>query len=135
MKVRDADQSPGGDDPGSFRVVEAGEVGGSREARLQRNARRRYLNTIVESGLTALSRTVPDRPVGDFSDVVCDFFTRAVVLPGRVAFPSQEAAAEPLLSSHDESRVLTRLLAVHLAHHGLEVAPADGAAEARPTPE
>ncbi len=123
VRVRDADRWAS-DDPGSFRVVEAGVMDGSSELRHDRNARRRYLNTVVESGLTALGRDVPpDRPAGDFADVVCDFFTRAVVLPGRVAFPSEEADAGRLLSSHDDSRVLAQLLAVHLAHHGLKVAP------------
>ena len=123
VKVRDADRWPGDEDPSSFRIVEASEVDDSSESRHQRNARRRYLNTIVESGLTALGQTVPQRPTGDFSDVVCDFFTRAVVLPGRVAFPSEEADVDRLLSSHDDSRVLAQLLAVHLDHHGLKVAP------------
>ncbi|WP_119293919.1 hypothetical protein [Streptomyces sp. YIM 130001] len=119
-KVRDADQWPeSGLDV--FRVVGVSEEGGSSEARHQKNARRRHLNAVVESGLAALGKTAPEPPAGEFADVVCDFFTRAVLLPGVAAFPSEGAEAGQLLSRHDESRVLAELLAVHFAYHGLKV--------------
>ncbi|RFU83024.1 hypothetical protein DY218_29805 [Streptomyces triticagri] len=123
VAVRDPDQWPeiSLDD---FRVVEVSEEGGSSEARHRRNARRRYLNAIVESGLVALGKSAPEPPAGEFADVVCDFFTRAVVLPGGVAFPAEETEAGQLLSRHDDSRVLAELLEVHFAHHGLKVARA-----------
>ncbi|MEU6848897.1 hypothetical protein ABZ901_03040 [Actinacidiphila alni] len=118
-----------------YRVVAVSETGDAGEARRQKEARRRYLNTIVESGLAALGRTAPGDPTGEFSDLVCDFFTRAIVLPGRVGFPSDEAPPAEggrLLSRHDDSKVLAELLEVHFAHHGLKVVARE---EARPRME
>ncbi|WP_419999709.1 hypothetical protein [Streptomyces boninensis] len=108
-----------------LRVVAAAEETAESEARLDRNARRRYLNTIVESGLTALGKTVPERPTAEFSDVLCDFFTRAVVLPGHYPFASGDGDGDGedghLLDRHDDSAVLAELLLKHLAGHGLAV--------------
>jgi hypothetical protein len=125
VKVREADWWPSsgfGSDPSRFRVVEVSEESASGEALHQKNARRRYLDTIVEAGLSALGKTVPDRSDDEFFDVLCDFFTRTIVLPGRVAFPSGDTEADRLMRS-DESKVLVQLLATHLSHHGLKVAP------------
>lgn len=120
VKVREADWWSSGA-PGGFRVVEVTEENASSEARHQRNARRRHLNTIVEAGLTALGSTAPDAPDHEFSDFLSDFFTRAVVLPGHFAFPQGDPAVERLLDTDDVAAVLTRLLTTHLAHHGLEL--------------
>ncbi|MCS7476711.1 hypothetical protein ACFFQW_00415 [Umezawaea endophytica] len=109
-----------GSDPGRFRVVEVSEENATSEVRHQRDARRRYLNTIVEAGLAALGKTVPDHPDQEFSDVLCDFFTRAVVLPGHFAFPAGKA--DRLLGTDDVAGVLAQLLTAHLSHHGVEVA-------------
>lgn len=118
VKVREADWWSSGE-PGGFRVVEATEESTSTEARHQRNARRRYLNTIVEAGLTALGETAPDRPDHEFSDVLSDFFTRVVVLPGHFPFPHGDPGVDRLLDSDDVAAVLTRILTTHLAHHGV----------------
>jgi hypothetical protein len=124
-KVRDVDQwrpsSGSGSDPGRFRVVEVVEESAAGEAIQQRNARRRYLNTIVEAGLTALGKTVPDRSDDEFSDVLCDFFSRAVVWPEHLAFPSGDTEAGGLLKPNDSAGVMAQLLTAHLAHHGLKV--------------
>jgi hypothetical protein len=125
VKVREADQWPSsgsGSDPSRFRVVEATEESASSEARHQRNARRRYINTMVEAGLTALGKTAPDRSDHEFFDVLCDFFTRAIVAPGHFAFPAGDAEADRLLSTDDAASVLAQLLTTHLSHHGLKVA-------------
>ncbi|TPQ17463.1 hypothetical protein [Streptomyces sporangiiformans] len=125
VKVREADHWPTsgpGSDPSRFRVVEATEESASSEARHQRNARRRYINTIVEAGLTALGKTAPDRSDEESFDVLCDFFTRAIVLPGHFAFPSGDTDADRLLDANDAASVLAQLLTTHLAHHGLKVA-------------
>ncbi|MFJ8537236.1 hypothetical protein [Streptomyces sp. NPDC093591] len=124
VKVRETDHWPSsgpGSDPSGFRVVEATEESASSEARHQRNARRRYINTIVEEGLAALGKTAPDRPDQEFLDVLSDFFTRAVVHPGHFAFPSGDTEADRLLEVNDVSCVLVELLTTHLTHHGLKV--------------
>jgi len=121
VRVREPGLWPPGGDHGEFRVVEVSEENASSEVRHQRNARRRYLNTIVEAGLAALGKTVPERPDEEFSDFLCDFFTRAVVLPGRLAFPAGGAGTDRLMTSDDVGNVLAGLLVTHLAHHGLEV--------------
>ncbi|AXK35625.1 hypothetical protein DVA86_26300 [Streptomyces armeniacus] len=124
VKVREADQWPRsgpGSDPGRFRVVEATEENASSEARQQRNARRRYLNTIVEAGLTALGKTAPERSDHESFDVLCDFFTRAVTLPGHSAFPSGEAETDRLLNTDDAATVMVELLTTHLDHHGVQL--------------
>ncbi|NGO11979.1 hypothetical protein G5C60_31340 [Streptomyces sp. HC44] len=125
LKVREGDQWPSsgpGSDPSRFRVVEASEESASSEARHQRNARRRYLNTIVETGLTALGKSAPDHSSDEeFFDVLCDFFTRAVVLPGHFAFPSGDTEGDRLMSTDDAAAVMAQLLTTHLAHHGLKV--------------
>ncbi|MEV8229413.1 hypothetical protein AB0P41_25745 [Streptomyces sp. NPDC079167] len=130
-KAHEPDRRPDagpGSDPGRFRVVEAAEESAEGEARRDRNARRRYLNTIVESGLTALGKPVPERPDAEFADVLCDFFTRAVVLPGRYPFAFGEKDGDGegghLLNQHDDSAVLAELLIKHLAGHGLTVTQA-----------
>jgi hypothetical protein len=126
VKVREADHWPrsgSGSDPSRFRVVEATEESASSEARHQRNARRRYINTMVEAGLTALDMTAPERSDQEFFDVLCDFFTRAIVLPGHFAFPSANAEADRLLNTDDAASVMAQLLTTHLSHHGLKVAP------------
>ncbi|MDJ1134544.1 hypothetical protein [Streptomyces iconiensis] len=128
-KVREGDGWPDagpGSDPGRFRVVEAAEEGAEGEARRDRNARRRYLNTIVESGLTVLGKSVPERPHAEFSDVLCDFFTRAVVLPGHYPFTSgdEDGDGNRLLHQHGGAAVLAELLIKHLAGHGLTVTQA-----------
>ncbi|MFF3493110.1 hypothetical protein ACFYWS_17320 [Streptomyces sp. NPDC002795] len=123
-KARGTDDWPDagpGSDPDRFRVVEAAEESAEGEARRDRNARRRYLNTIVESGLTALGKPVPERPDAEFADVLCDFFTRAVVLPGHYPFASRDGEGGRLLDRHDDSAVLADLLLNHLAGHGLTV--------------
>ncbi|MFI6350056.1 hypothetical protein [Streptomyces sp. NPDC050560] len=131
VKVRDPEhwrprEGPGAD-PGRFRVVEVSEESATSEARHRRNARRRHLNTVVENGLTTLGKSVPDHEGDAFSDVLCDFFSRAVVWPGDIPFPWGNAAAEEagrLLKPNDPASVMAQLLAAHLAHHGLRVAPA-----------
>ncbi|GHH04552.1 hypothetical protein [Streptomyces lanatus] len=127
VKVRDAEHWPSGgsgSDPGRFRVVEATEESATSEARHDRNARRRYLNIIVEAGLSALGKTHPEHSDDEFSDVLCDFFTRAITLPGHAPFPAGDAEADRLLSTDDAAAVMVQLLTVHLDHHGLKVAPA-----------
>lgn len=110
----------------TFRVVEVSEVSPAAEALHQRNARRRHLNTIMETGLSALGKTVPDRSDrSDRSDdegfeILCDFFTRAVVAPGHHPFPfSSEDPAEAgrLLRPDDQAAVMAQLLTAQLAHH------------------
>jgi hypothetical protein len=76
----------------------------------------------VEAGLTALGKTAPDRSDQEFFDVLCDFFTRAIVLPGHFAFPSGDTEADRLLNPNDPASVLAQLLTTHLSHHGLQVA-------------
>ncbi|MFE0359231.1 hypothetical protein ACFW2K_36255 [Streptomyces nigra] len=106
-----------------YRAVEASEENAFTEARLQRNARRRYINTLVETGLTVLGQGAP-APSGEaFFDVFCDFFTRAVVQPGEHPFPSDDSGHDRLLTSHDAAVVMAQLLAAHLVHHGLKVTP------------
>lgn len=125
VKVRQADHWPSsgsGGDPSGFRVVEAAEESASSEARDQRNARRRYINTIVESGLTALGKTAPDRSDEEFFDVLCDFFSRSIVWPGHFGFPSGDAEPDRLLRPNDVAGVLAQLLTAHLDRHGLRVA-------------
>lgn len=124
VKVREADVWPSGgpgSDPGRFRVVEVTEQTASSEVRALRNARRRYLNTIVEAGLTALGQPAPEHSDEEFSDVLTDFFTRTVVLPGHFDFPAGDTDAERLLDTDDVAGVLTQLLSAHLTHHGLRV--------------
>ncbi|MFI6009596.1 hypothetical protein ACIBAG_12330 [Streptomyces sp. NPDC051243] len=124
VAVREADHWPSsgpGSDPSRFRVVEATEQSASSEARHRRNARRRHINTMVEAGLAALGKTAPDRPDQEFLDVLCDFFTRAVVMPGHFAFPSADTEPDPLLNGDDAACVLAEFLTTHLAHHGLKV--------------
>jgi hypothetical protein len=125
VKGRDAGQwrpsSESGSDPRGLRVVEVTEESASGEALQQTKARRTYLNTIVETGLTALGKTFPERPDEEFFDVLCDFFARAVVWPGQYGFPAGDTEGERLLAS-DEASVLTQLLTTHLSHHGLKVA-------------
>ncbi|MGW3147450.1 hypothetical protein ACWDG1_22760 [Streptomyces sp. NPDC001177] len=70
--------------------MEVSEESASSDARHQRNARRRYINTVVEAGLTALGKTAPDRSDEEFFDVLCDFFSRAVVWPEHYGFPTGE---------------------------------------------
>ncbi|MGW7381441.1 hypothetical protein [Streptomyces sp. NPDC054794] len=104
MKVRESDEWPSsgpGSGPGRFRVVEVSEESASSEARHQRNARRRYINTIVEAGLTALGKTAPDRSDEEFFDVLCDSFSRAVVRPEHIGFPSDDTEADRLLKPND----------------------------------
>lgn len=120
VKIREADWWPR-DALDGFRVVEATEEGASSKARHQRNARRSYLNTIVEAGLTALGKTTPDRSDHESSDILCDFFTRSVILPGHFAFPQGDAKTDRLLDTDDVAGVLTQLLTTHLSHHGLKV--------------
>lgn len=124
-KVREGhgwpDAGPGSD-PDRFRVVEAAEQSAEGEARRDRNARRRYLNIIVESGLSALGKPAPERPNAKFADVLCDFFTRAVSLPGRYPFTFGDGDGDHLLDKGDDSAVLAELLIKHLAGHGLTVA-------------
>ncbi|MBA6436964.1 MULTISPECIES: hypothetical protein [Streptomyces] len=48
-------------DPSRLRVVAISEENASGEHRRQRDARRRYINTIVENGLTVLGKPVPGR--------------------------------------------------------------------------
>ncbi|MYU18934.1 hypothetical protein GTZ78_51685 [Streptomyces sp. SID8361] len=123
VKVREVDwPSKGpGSDPSRFRVVEATEENASTEARNQRNARRRYINTIVEAGLSALGQNAPGRSDEEFFDVLCDFFTRTVVLPGEYVFPAEGTESGRLLKPNDVAAVMAQLLAAHLAHHGLKV--------------
>ncbi|GAA2094480.1 hypothetical protein GCM10009801_62520 [Streptomyces albiaxialis] len=136
-KARGSDGWPDagpGSDPDRFRVVEAAEESAEGEARRDRNARRRYLNTIVESGLTTLGRSVPERPDAEFADILCDFFVRAVVLPGHSPFaPGAPGDAEGARTTgrHDESAVLAELLIGHLAAHGLTVARVAGDEDAK----
>lgn len=124
VKVREADRWPSGgpgSDPAVFRVVEASEESPTSEARHERNARRRYLNTIVEAGLAALGTTAPDRTDQESFDVLSDFFARAVTRPGHFAFPAGDAETDRLVKSDDVAAVLVQLLDTHLAHHGWEV--------------
>ncbi|MCF3131552.1 hypothetical protein [Streptomyces olivochromogenes] len=124
VKARESDEWPSsgpGSDPSRFHVVEVSEESASSEARHQRNARRRYINTIVEAGLTALGKTAPDRSDEEFFDVLCDFFSRAIVWPEHIGFPSDDTEADRLLKPNDVSSVLAQLLTTHLTHHGLKV--------------
>jgi hypothetical protein len=123
VKVREPDQWPSsgpGSDPSGFRAVEATEENATSGARHQRNARRRHLDTVVEAGLTALTKTTPDRPDQEFFDVLCDFFSRAIVRPGDFAFPSGDPEADRPLKPNDAAGVMAQLLTT-LAHHGLKV--------------
>ena len=79
----------------------------------------------MEAGLAALGTTGRERPDVAYVDALCDFFTRAVVLPGHCAFPSGDIDGDRLLGEgSDEAVVLAQLLTTHFAHHGLTVAPA-----------
>lgn len=123
VKVREV-QRPGerpGSDSETLRVVEASEENDFTEDRHQRNARRRYINTIVESGLRALGQDVPTRSDEAFFDVFCDFFSRTIVRPGHYAFPSEGSASDRLLKTDDATVVMAQLLLTHLAHHDLKV--------------
>ncbi len=127
VKVRAGDQWPSdgpGSDPRRFRVVQASVQDASSESREQRTARRRYLNTIVEAGLAALDLAAPERSDDEHYDVLCDFFTRAVVLPGHFDFPAGDQESEQLLTTDDVSAVLVQLLTRHLSHHGLAITSA-----------
>ncbi|MFH8446050.1 hypothetical protein ACH4D3_33195 [Streptomyces sp. NPDC018026] len=119
VKVREVQppgESPGGDS-GTLRVVEASEENSFTEDRHQRNARRRYINTIVESGLRALGQDAPARSDEAFFDVFCDFFSRTIVRPGHYAFPSEGPESDRLLKADDATTVMAQLLLTHLAHH------------------
>ncbi|MFJ3889867.1 hypothetical protein [Streptomyces rubrogriseus] len=123
VKVREI--QPPGESPGggsrTLRVVEASEESSFTEDRRQRNARRRYINTIVESGLRALGQDAPARSDEAFFDVFCDFFSRTIVRPGHYAFPSEGPASDRILKADDASAVMAQLLLTHLAHHDLRV--------------
>ncbi|MEU6068823.1 hypothetical protein ABZ864_31300 [Streptomyces sp. NPDC047082] len=101
--------------------MEVSEESASSDARHQRNARRRYINTVVEAGLTALGKTAPDRSDEEFFDVLCDFFSRAIVWPEHYGFPTGGTEADRLLKPNDVAGVMAQLLTTHLAHHGLKV--------------
>ncbi|MFE2336605.1 hypothetical protein [Streptomyces coelicoflavus] len=119
-EIQPPGESPGGDS-GTLRVVEASEENSFTEDRHQRNARRRYINTIVESGLRALGQDAPARSDEAFFDVFCDFFSRTIVRPGHYAFPSEGPASDRILKADDASAVMAQLLLTHLAHHDLRV--------------
>ncbi|MFR0359306.1 hypothetical protein [Streptomyces sediminimaris] len=122
-KARDEAQSFD-DGPGRLRVVGVSEENASSEARRQREARRRHLNHIVETGLAVLGQPVPGRSDEEFFDVLCDFFSRAIVWPGRFSFPAGDAETDRLLNPNDVSSVMAQLLTVHLNHYGLHVTQA-----------
>ena len=122
-RAREADlwpRSGPGSDPARFRVVEVTEQNGETEARAQRNARRRYLNTVVEAGLAALGENAPVRSDAEHSAVLRDFFTRAVVHPGG------DLESGRLLDTDDAATVMARLLESHLTRHGLRLTRASG---------
>ncbi|AZM58207.1 MULTISPECIES: hypothetical protein [unclassified Streptomyces] len=113
-------------DVSTFRVVEVSEVSPAAEALHRKNARRRHLNTIIETGLSALGKPAPDR--ADRADdeafeILCDFFIRAVVAPGRHPFPfsSEDPEAGRLLRPDDQAAVLAQLLMAQLAHHQVRI--------------
>ncbi|MFS7875917.1 hypothetical protein ACEYXF_21670, partial [Streptomyces asiaticus] len=60
----------------------------------------------------------------EFFDVLCDFFSRAMVWPGRFGFPAADAETDGLLNPNDTSSVMAQLLTVHLHHHGLRMTQA-----------
>ena len=147
-------------DVSTFRVVEVSEVSPAAEALHRKNARRRHLNTIIETGLSALGKPAPDLhrrevdraparrkhhaslapqvargergPGGDGDpdladdeafEILCDFFIRAVVAPGRhpVPFSSEDPEAGRLLRPDDQAAVLAQLLMAQLAHHQVRI--------------
>ncbi|WP_243789383.1 hypothetical protein [Saccharopolyspora gloriosae] len=112
VKVRADDHWPSsgpGSDPDRFRAVDVTEVTETSEVRHQRNARRRYLNTIVEAGLTALGESSPTRSDQEFFDVLCDFFTRTVVRPGHFPLTTTVCGAgtTPPSSWRDSSKTIS----------------------------
>lgn len=122
VKAREPGRPRGGpsDDFAKLRVVEVSEEGPARTARLQRYARRLHINEIVEAGLATLGTPASVRLNGDSFGVLCDFFCRAVVCPGRFEVPSAGAGFDDLLGSDDDaSSVMARLLMEHLSRRGL----------------
>ncbi|MGW2818259.1 hypothetical protein [Streptomyces sp. NPDC001415] len=62
--------------------------------------------------------------------ILCDFFTRAIVFPGRFGFPSGTAAGDIQPHTSDPARALSRLLLEHLTQHALDLVEADDRAPA-----
>ncbi|WP_329557933.1 hypothetical protein OG711_38290 [Streptomyces uncialis] len=103
---------------GLYRVVEVSEeipeTGGRvHEQDADELARQRHLGTVMNAALTHSDLegpvTIPPETVG----ALCDFFTRTIVLPGRLD------PEDGRLHISDPARDLTRLLLNHLENHGL----------------
>lgn len=110
---------------GLYRVVEVSEeiaeTGGRvREPDADELARRRHLGTVMNAALTHSNLegpvTIPPETVG----ALCDFFTRTIVLPGRLD------PDDGRLHTSDPARDLTRLLLNHLENHGLALKNEEG---------
>ncbi|MEV7960263.1 hypothetical protein ACIOHC_43325 [Streptomyces sp. NPDC088252] len=135
-KVRQELEKPGGlyGDQGMYRVVEVVEESPDSVLRQQKDARRRYLTTILENAITTVRGREPDSPDADLLSLLDDFFTRAVVFPdphGSGVQPRPHQAtfgwtSEPPGIEHasDPGRALAPFLLAYLDHHGRELVQA-----------
>ncbi|MFF1717397.1 hypothetical protein [Streptomyces sp. NPDC058268] len=129
--VRADNEKPGGlyGDAGLYRVVEvAEEDAGASEARHEELARVRCVNTIMDAALASTSLEPQDLDPEVFG-ILCDFFTRAVVFPGRLPHDDGQ------LHTSDPSRALARLLLQHLGHHDMDLGEVVAVAGWDPLPE
>ncbi|MFJ9634714.1 hypothetical protein ACIRU8_44200 [Streptomyces sp. NPDC101175] len=126
-EVRAAHERPGGvyGDKGLYRVVEVTEEGPSGEARQQEAARRLFVTTVMLAARAEASQEITHLPHPEMFGILCDFFTRAIVFPGKFGFPSGTAADDTQLHTSDPARALSRLLLEHLTHHALDLVEAD----------
>ncbi|MGJ5881026.1 hypothetical protein, partial [Streptomyces griseiscabiei] len=126
-KVRAAHERPGGvyGDKGLYRVVEVTEEGPSGEARQKEAARRLFVTTVMLAARAEASQEITHLPHPEMFGILCDFFTRAIVFPGKFGFPSGTATDDVQLHTSDPARALSRLLLEHLTHHALDLVEAD----------
>ncbi|WNI19482.1 hypothetical protein [Actinacidiphila sp. ITFR-21] len=104
---------------------EARPVGGAYQLE---DARRRYLTTILDNALTAVSGREPANPDAEQLSLLDDFFTRAVVFPdphGSGVHPRPHQALfgwtseQPFIDhASDPGRALALFLLAYLDHHG-----------------
>lgn len=99
--------------------------GTARQQQQEEEARRRFVTTLMLAAQAEASPELTGLPHPEMFGILCDFFTRAVVFPGRFGFPSGSAADDTQLHTSDPARALSRLLLEHLTHHALELVEAD----------
>ncbi|MFE5998756.1 hypothetical protein ACFQ6C_18010 [Streptomyces sp. NPDC056454] len=131
-KVRRENERPGGlyGEQGLYRVVEVTEEGPAGEVLRQEAARRTFVDLVMNAARAETSQDITGMPHPEMFGILCDFFTRAIVFPGRFGFPDGSATGDEQLHTSDPSRALSRLLLQHLNHHALDLVEANDRAPA-----